>query len=76
MHDMAARVLDALLDDVARAVAHAQRPGQDFAQRRIAAQRLDVLRIELARTRPLQHFGTQAFRDHRAASQRPERVRG
>ena len=72
MHDMAAGVLDAFLDDLARTIAHAQRAGEDFAQRRIVAKRLDVFRIEFARARPLQHFGAQPFRDHRAAPQRPE----
>src|SRR3546814_1365073 len=68
---MTAGVLDALLDQLAWLPAHGQCGSQQFAQRRTVRQRLDMFRIELARTRPLAHFVTQPRWQHRLAAQGP-----
>src|SRR5215471_14873063 len=47
VHDVAAGVLDALLDDLARPVAHRERRGHELAERRVRAQHLEVLGIDL-----------------------------
>jgi hypothetical protein len=64
-------IFDALLDQLARAVAHGQRRSQQFAQRRTRRQRFQVARIQLAGTRPLPHLFAQARRQYRLAAQGP-----
>ncbi len=72
MHDVAAGVLDAFADDLARPVAHVQAGGKQLAQCRIAPQRLDVDRVELAAGGPVAHFLAQPRRQHFATAQAPE----
>ena len=67
-----AGIFDALADLVARAIACFQRGGQQRAQRRIAAQRLDMARIELAARSPVAHFLAQPGGQDFIAAQGPE----
>ncbi len=71
MHHMPAGVLDTFADHVTRAATNVKRRGQQGAQRRIAAQRLDVGGIQIAARGPIAHFFTQARRRHLIAAQAP-----
>ena len=71
MDDMPAGVLDALLDQLARLLAHGQCGSQQFTQRRTVGQIFEVARIELSGARPLTHLVGQAGWQDRLAAQRP-----
>src|SRR5689334_7935040 len=70
IHDVTAGVLDALLDDLARPIAHRQRRREQLAERRVRAQYAEMLGIDLARACPLAHFVAQAGRNHGRTPQR------
>jgi hypothetical protein len=72
VHDVTPGILDALLDDLAGALAHAERGGQQLTERRIIAQHFDMVRIELTRPRPLAYFAAEVGGNDGIAPQRPE----
>jgi hypothetical protein len=73
VHEVAADVLDALAHLVAGAMAHVQRRREQRAQRRSAAQRIDVRRLQsIAARGPGPDFVAEARRQHRIATQAPE----
>jgi hypothetical protein len=70
--EVAADILDALADFLARAVADVERGGEQRTERRIAAEGVDVGGVEAATAGPDADFGAEGGRDDDLAPQAPE----